>query len=262
MSFSEFVQIYVRPMVRKVYHKLRPISKHTSEANYWRRFHRDLIAWYQNEKTFLGVPPPTEDEKVVVTNVGDSAVLTWCKRGNRYYPDLLLLPPDAFRGMKVLDIGAGPMPAAAGFEGAEVYCLDPLVARYLEAGFPIHYWHRVFYVNGRSEAIPLPTASMDAVISVNAIDHVDDLAKTASEIRRVLRPGGRFAMQVHYHKSTTTEPIEIDDARFQAFFGWVEGLRRVQEMPARLGNREYLGEYIVVWSNVPDPASGMEPGRK
>ena len=93
---------------------------------------------------------------------------------------------------------------------------------------------------------------MDAVISVNAIDHVDDIVKTAAEIRRVLKPGGEVAMQVHYHKSTKTEPVELNDARFQALFGWVEGLRKVNEKPAKWGNRESPGELVAVWDNVRD----------
>lgn len=250
MSIGEFVQVQVRPIARKIYHALRPIGKETAEANFWRRFHRDLVAWYQGEKSLFAVPPPQPTEKKTGATLEDSAVLTWFEHQKSKYLNALSLPPDAFRGMKLLDVGAGPMPSAVAFEGCELYCLDPLFPRYLEAGFPIHYWPGVLYVQGRSEAIPLPDASMDAVISVNAIDHVDDLPKTASEIRRVLRPGGRFAMQVHYHKSTKTEPIEITDAQFESLFGWVEGLRKVQETPAKMGNKLYPGETFVVWSNV------------
>ena len=251
MSVNDFVHVRVRPIARKIYHRLRPIKKERSEAKYWKMFHGKLISWYKGEQSFLGVSPPAEEKTITATNLGDSAVLTWYERGKCYYPETLILPPELFRGLKLLDIGAGPMPTAAGFIGAEVYCLEPLLPMYLEAGFPIHYWPGVTYVHAHSEKIPLPRASMDVVISVNAIDHVDDIEKTASEIRRVLKPGGKFAMHVHYHKSTKNEPIELDDDKFRALFGWVAGLRRVHEEAAQTLEKTLPGELFVVWHNVP-----------
>jgi ubiquinone/menaquinone biosynthesis C-methylase UbiE len=43
-----------------------------------------------------------------------------------------------------------------------------------------------------TEAIPLPDASLDAVIANHMLYHVADLAKALGEIRRVLKPGGRL----------------------------------------------------------------------
>ncbi len=43
-----------------------------------------------------------------------------------------------------------------------------------------------------SSAIPAENASFDAVIAFDVIEHVPEPEKTLAEIRRVLRPGGRF----------------------------------------------------------------------
>jgi SAM-dependent methyltransferase len=45
-------------------------------------------------------------------------------------------------------------------------------------------------VKGSSECIPFPESSFDAVVSVSAIEFAPDLAAAASEVSRVLKPGG------------------------------------------------------------------------
>jgi SAM-dependent methyltransferase len=48
-----------------------------------------------------------------------------------------------------------------------------------------------------AEAIPLPDASVDAVLSTLVLCSVDDQQKALEEIRRVLRPGGAFVFVEH-----------------------------------------------------------------
>ena len=43
------------------------------------------------------------------------------------------------------------------------------------------------------------------------VDHVDNIEKTAQEVRRVLKPSGRFRMHVHYHPPTMPEPLDLND---------------------------------------------------
>jgi ubiquinone/menaquinone biosynthesis C-methylase UbiE len=50
---------------------------------------------------------------------------------------------------------------------------------------------------GRAEEIPLPSASVDAVLSTAVLCSVNDLSAVLAEIRRVLRPGGRFVFLEH-----------------------------------------------------------------
>jgi ubiquinone/menaquinone biosynthesis C-methylase UbiE len=48
-----------------------------------------------------------------------------------------------------------------------------------------------------AEALPLPDASVDAVVSTLVLCSVDDLDRAFAEIERVLRPGGRLALLEH-----------------------------------------------------------------
>ena len=76
--------------------------------------------------------------------------------------------------MKVLDVGSGPFPSALCFQGCDIYNLDPLMDKYIAAGYPLHcYESRARFVQAKAEAIPFEDGFFDAVISVNAIDHVD-----------------------------------------------------------------------------------------
>ncbi|MQM27808.1 class I SAM-dependent methyltransferase [Glycomyces albidus] len=52
---------------------------------------------------------------------------------------------------------------------------------------------RLGFHEGSVTEIPFPADSFDGVYSVEALQHVDDLAAVAREARRVLRPGGSFA---------------------------------------------------------------------
>lgn len=50
---------------------------------------------------------------------------------------------------------------------------------------------------GRAEDIALPAGSVDAVVGTLVLCSVDDVAASLAEIRRVLRPGGRYVFVEH-----------------------------------------------------------------
>jgi SAM-dependent methyltransferase len=52
-------------------------------------------------------------------------------------------------------------------------------------------------LDGRAEALPVGDGSVDAVISTLVLCSVDDLGEALREVRRVLRPGGRFVFIEH-----------------------------------------------------------------
>lgn len=60
---------------------------------------------------------------------------------------------------------------------------------------------------GRAEAIPLPSASVDLVITQEVLEHVADPFKAIEEIHRVLKPGGTLYIQlpfiIGYHPGPT-----------------------------------------------------------
>lgn len=171
----------------------------------------------------------------------------------KYLHDLML-NQDSFlhvRTTKILDIGSGPVPGASAFRHCEVYCLDPLWDTYLEVGYPIDiYEDRIRFVHAPAEKIPYPNDFFDAVISVNAIDHVDDLHATAKEIGRVLKPEGKVRMHVHYHLPTVAEPININGDYFKQAFKHIPNFKPISASREKYGHvLTTPNEKYVVWSN-------------
>jgi SAM-dependent methyltransferase len=94
-------------------------------------------------------------------------------------------------GSRVLDLGAGTgkLTATLVALGAEIIAVepDPAMLTELRRGLPA-----VRALPGSAEAVPLPDASVDAVLAGNAM-HWFDMDLAGPEIARVLVPGGILA---------------------------------------------------------------------
>jgi ubiquinone/menaquinone biosynthesis C-methylase UbiE len=226
--------------------------KNDGELEFWKNSIALYIKWYLGEIDELyGETHPSAAQKIKGFNLTDSAILTWGKihQEAKYLQDLAL-PRESFSGMRLLDIGSGPIPSARAFDNCALYCLDPLLPSYLAIGFPIHYYERVKFVHACSEDIPFPNNYFDAIISVNALDHVDNFEKTTLEIRRVLKPGGKIRFHLHYHAPTKLEPIELSDSKIIDSFGWCPNFKKISESKKKHGTELQQGEGIyTLWSN-------------
>jgi SAM-dependent methyltransferase len=201
---------------------LQPVSpfyrqrrKYNSELDYWRRELMNFERWYGGNICHWGVPSPTH--KLAVSEVWvTNAVLTW----HSVNPNLLeelLLEPDAFLGKRVLEVGCGPSAPILQFAGCERHGIDPLIDRYIKVGWPL-FDYDVTFVNAFAEDMPYPDGYFDAVISRNALDHVDDFPSVAREIGRVLKPGGGLFFSVEYHRPTLNEPQQLNDESIKSAF--------------------------------------------
>jgi SAM-dependent methyltransferase len=180
-----------------------------------------------------------------------SACVTFLAQTADRYPADLKVEPDHFAGKTLLDLGCGPLPWSIAFHDCRLVSLDPLIDRYEAAGFPLYeFTDQVTFVRGFAEAMPFPASSFDAVIAVNSIDHVDDFARAASELKRVLKPGGALRMEVHYHPPTRLEPQVLDDDKVLAHLGDL-GLAKVsEEVPEGIyRHSDDQRELIVIWAN-------------
>lgn len=92
----------------------------------------------------------------------------------------------------VVDLGAGTGLLTRGLVGraATVIAVEPSdnMRAQLSASLPT-----VDAVRGTGEAMPLPSASADAVVSAQAW-HWVDVPRASAEVARVLRPGGRLGL--------------------------------------------------------------------
>jgi SAM-dependent methyltransferase len=114
--------------------------------------------------------------------------------------------PNFFDGKVVVDIGPGPLgfPDACG--AAVSIGVEPLAERFAAAGLLMPD-SRATYLAVGAERIPLVSETIDVALSRNSLDHVRDPAAVVAEVRRILRPGGTFILNVDLdHPATPTEP--------------------------------------------------------
>jgi SAM-dependent methyltransferase len=142
-------------------------------------------------------------------------------------------------GLRVLDLGAGTgkLTATLVTSGAEVVAVepDPAMLTELRRALPA-----VRALPGGAEAIPLPDASVDAVLAGNAM-HWFDMAVAGPEIARVLAPGGIMAGLWN-----------VMDDRVE----WVAGLEQVSGSAA-IGPRDTLGNWRAATAGMHLPPIGV-----
>lgn len=88
-------------------------------------------------------------------------------------------------GTRVLEFGAGTGEQARllSDRGFDVVAIDLASSGYVrDRQFPV--------IDYDGRRIPLPDSSVDVIFSSNVLEHVEDLATTFAEFRRVLRPDG------------------------------------------------------------------------
>ncbi len=99
----------------------------------------------------------------------------------------------------VVEIGAGAGPNAAYLPaGARWIAVEPNVHfhPHLRAAAAKHDLDLDLRV-GVAEALPVADGAADAVVSTLVLCSVDDVGAALAEVRRVLRPGGRFVFVEH-----------------------------------------------------------------
>jgi SAM-dependent methyltransferase len=129
------------------------------------------------------------------TNLDDVLVRECFEAPTALENQFILRRMGALRGKRILDIGAGLGESSVYFalQGAQVTTTDisPLmVAKVLElaAKFTV----QVEGIVSTAEALNVPENHFDFVYIANTIHHVADRGKLFSQIRRALKPGGRF----------------------------------------------------------------------
>lgn len=100
---------------------------------------------------------------------------------------------------RVLEVGAGEGENFGAFDpGVEWVGLEPDGKRRAELATRAREWrHEAEPLDALAESIPLPDASVDAVVGTYVLCSVGDPAAALAEIRRVLVPGGRVVFVDH-----------------------------------------------------------------
>jgi 2-polyprenyl-6-hydroxyphenyl methylase/3-demethylubiquinone-9 3-methyltransferase len=134
----------------------------------------------------------------------DKVAANWWSDDIRWVRTLKNLVPGRLKWMDrkidwadkdVLDLGCagGFMAEALDDRGARVTGIDPAAEAIAAARAHAAQGDRqITYDVGVGEALPYGDASFDAVVCVDVLEHVQDLALVLAEVARVLRPGGVF----------------------------------------------------------------------
>lgn len=115
----------------------------------------------------------------------------------RFEAPRLLRMGGPMSGGRALEIGCGPGVGAEtildtfGAESVDAFDLDPRMvaraqARLAARGARVHVWE------GDASAIAAPDATYDAVFDFAIIHHIPKWRHALAEVRRMLKPGGRF----------------------------------------------------------------------
>ena len=104
-----------------------------------------------------------------------------------------LLPPGIHRLLKI-GYGSGVHMPHWATKAAELYGIDPhphaeQIAEVLRA-----HGVAATLASGSAEAMPYPDGHFDCVLAISALEFIPDLDAACREVRRVLRPDGRFVV--------------------------------------------------------------------
>jgi SAM-dependent methyltransferase len=97
---------------------------------------------------------------------------------------------------RILDIGSGKGAFCGVLRrlGARVTGVDPSLRATRTARRYVH--DRIGFVAGRGEELAFASQSFDKAVSVCVLEHTEDDRRVLSEVNRVLRDGGTFALSV------------------------------------------------------------------
>lgn len=168
-----------------------------------------------------------------------AAAVAYARHRPDYAPAAVRWALEPAPGPRVLDLGAGTgkLTGTLVALGADVIAVepDPAMLAELRRALPA-----VRALPGSAEAIPLPDASVDAVLAGNAL-HWFDMAVAGPEMARVLAPGGTLAGLWNV----------MDDR-----VDWVAGLERVSGSAA-IGPRDTLSSWRAATAGSHLPGAGL-----
>jgi SAM-dependent methyltransferase len=94
----------------------------------------------------------------------------------------------------VIDIGCGPniQHIIGRIECRLGIGVDPLLDVYKKSGWPVPVSDKCIPIISKSENLPFMNGYADIIVTINALDHMNDARASIQEMVRVLKPGGHL----------------------------------------------------------------------
>jgi hypothetical protein len=224
-------------------------DKTEEEKRFWKDEIARYVQWYRGSlrtREMYGIICPTNIQKIRRFDTEElNAIETWINADKWRYCKRLHVEPTYFSGKKVLEVGSGPLGLSRFFAGAEVHYLDPLHSWYWYCGYK-----KVGYsIESRIE--DCMDERYDAVISVNAIDHVDQFEDAIKACEMMCNIDGEIRMDIHYHAATVTEPHVLNDEIVSSAFKKFK-MKKITENPSHVfypRGTHPPEDRFAVWSN-------------
>ncbi|MEU3726956.1 methyltransferase domain-containing protein [Streptomyces sp. NPDC031705] len=150
-----------------------------------------------------------------------------------------VLDAAAPRGGRAVEVGCGlglgcalalEEYGPAGITGVDVHPQQLQRARDVNAALLEAEPHRLRFVLGAAESLPLDSGRFDCLYSVEAAQHFPDLAAFARETARVLRPGGRVAVASFFTVDGAPAPADRLAGLLQTFASGLDIARSVGQL--------------------------------
>lgn len=160
-----------------------------------------------------------------------------------YRPNMLRLIGEGeayLDGKVIVDFGCGPRGSLKWADMARLRVGVDVNADLYADAFPESLLdHGMVYVKSTEQVIPIPAGFADVVVTMNAIDHVDDFEAMCGEIIRILKPGGLFTGYFNLEEPVSAcEPQCLTEERVrQALLDRLEVLDYVTAVEGPRGGR-------------------------
>lgn len=129
----------------------------------------------------------------------------WYKQ---YILNMTMLKEEDFSNKVVADFGCGPRGSLSWINKAKTKIgIDVNADLYADYFTKAILSHDTLYVKSTEKVIPIPNNYVDILVTMNALDHVNDLEVICNELVRILKPNGVFAGYFNLEEpASATEP--------------------------------------------------------
>lgn len=187
MAFSTSKSI--KQIGRNLFYLFR--SKHGAELAYWKKSYHNEGESFQN----------AHYQKLLLSMAGEA-------------DDLFLA------NKRIADFGCGPRGTLSWVTSTDTKIgIDVLSTLYLQEFGSAIKAQGMLYVSSTENIIPIPDAFLDVIFTLNAFDHVANPELMASELLRILKPGGDFIGSFNLNEAKTkAEPQTLTEVWLRKHF--------------------------------------------